>query len=107
MAVSDDRAGSASTVPSSATPCKEEALRNRIAGLEEMIAVMLEKIAVMPLDKFGLQRFSSNPEQIQFYTGFSSYELLKSVFSWLEPYAKYMSTWSQVQHSGPPVDFKG
>ena len=66
---------------------------NWIAELKEVIAVMSEKITVMSLDKFGLERFSNNPEQIQFYTGFSSYELLKSVFIWLEPSAKNMSTW--------------
>ena len=105
---SDDKAGSASLVPSLEEPSKEEALRNRIAELEEIIAVMSEKITVMSLDKFGLERFSNNPEQIQFYTGFSSYELLKSVFIWLEPSAKNMNTWSQVQRSGtPPVDFQG
>ena len=108
VVVSDDKAGSASLVPSLEEPSKEEALRNRIAELEEIIAVMSEKITVMSLDKFGLERFSNNPEQIQFYTGFSSYELLKSVFIWLEPSAKNMSTWSQVQRSGtPPVDFQG
>ena len=106
--VSDDKAGSASLVPSLEEPSKEEALRNRRAELEEIIAVMSEKITVMSLDKFGLERFSNNPEQIQFYTGLSSYELLKSVFIWLEPSAKNMSTWSQVQCSGtPPVDFQG
>jgi len=104
--VSDDKAGSASLVPSLEEPCKEEARRNRIAELEETIAVMSEKITVTSLDKFGLERFSNNPEQIQFYKGFSSYELLKSVFIWLEPSAKNMSTWFQVQRSGtPPVDW--
>ena len=106
--VSDDKAGSASLLPSLEEPSKEEALRNGIAELEEIIAVMSEKITVMSLDKFGLERFSNNPEQIQFYTGFSSYELLQSVFIWLEPSAKNMRTWSQVQRSGtPPVDFQG
>jgi len=38
-------------------PSKEEALRNRIAELEETIALMSEKITVMSLDKFGLERF--------------------------------------------------
>ena len=108
VVVSDDKAGSASLAPSLEEPSKEEALRNRIAELEEIIAVMSEKITVMSLDKFGLERFSNNPEQIQFYTGFSSYELLKSVFIWLEPSAKNMSTWSHVQRSRtPPVDFQG
>ncbi|XP_068729058.1 uncharacterized protein [Montipora capricornis] len=106
--VSDDMAGSASLLPSLVEPSKEGALCNRIAELEEIIAVTSEKITVMSLDKFGLERFSNNPKQIQFYTGFSSYELLKSVFIWLEPSAKNMSTWSQVQRSGtPPVDFQG
>ena len=45
--VSDDKAGSASLVPSLEEPSKEEALRNRIAELEEIIAVMSEKITVM------------------------------------------------------------
>ena len=53
-------------MPSLEETSKEEALRNRIAELEEIIAVMSEKISVMSLDKFGLERFSNNPEQIQF-----------------------------------------
>ena len=103
--VSDNKAGCASLVPSLAEPNKEEALRNRMAELEEIITLMSEKTTVMSLDKFGFERLTNNPEQIQFYTGFTSYELLKSVFSWLEPSAKNMSTWSQVQRNGtPPLD---
>ena len=95
MKVSDESDGSGSPEPS-----KED--------LHKLIAELEGKIAVLSLEKFGLERFSSNPEQIQFYTGFSSYELLTSIFSWLEPYAKNMTTWSQVQRSSSrTVDFKG
>ena len=92
LEVSDDKAGSDSLVPSLVEPSKEEAFHNWIAELEEIIAVMLEKITVMSLDKFRLERLFNNPEQIQFCTGFSPYELLKSVLSWSEPSAKNMVT---------------
>ena len=79
MKVSDESDGSASPEPSSAEPSKD---------LHKLKAELEGKIAVLSLEKFGLERFSSNPKQIQFYTGFSSHELLTSFFSWLEPYAK-------------------
>ena len=56
--------GYASLVPSLEAPSKEEALHNRIVELEEIIAVMSEKNTIISRDKFGLERFSNNPEQI-------------------------------------------
>ncbi|XP_078348406.1 uncharacterized protein LOC144633403 [Oculina patagonica] len=106
-ASSDEEASKLEGSSVNSEPTAEEQLKNRIAQLEEQIAELEEQVAVLSLEKFGLERFSKDPEQIKFYTGFGSYELLKSVFNWLQPYAKNMATWSQVQRSGQsPVDYK-
>ncbi|KAL9967184.1 hypothetical protein ACROYT_G025361 [Oculina patagonica] len=106
-ASSDEEACKLDSRSVNSEPTAEEQLKNRIAQLEEQIAELEEQVAVLSLVKFGLKRFSKDPEQIKFYTGFGSYELLKSEFNWLQPYAKNMATWSQVQRSGQsPVDYK-
>lgn len=49
------------------------------------------------IEKFGLERFSTNPDMIRFYTGFTSYKLLKSFFNAVSPFCLNMITWNQTQ----------
>jgi len=35
--------------------------------------------------KFGNERFAGRPDLVNFYTGFTSYEMLKAVFKVVEP----------------------
>lgn len=51
------------------------------------------------IERFGLERFSSDPNLIEFYTGFHNYQCLYNFFAVLTPYAVNMKTWSQIQRS--------
>ena len=46
---------------------------------------------------FFLQRFATDPNLINFYTGFKNYNTLCSVFNALQPTAENMIRWSQMQ----------
>lgn len=70
-----------------------EAARQRIQELEDE----LEKVRV---EKFGLERFSNDPKLIRFYTGFPTYNKLKSFFQCIAPHAVGMLTWTQQQRTG-------
>ena len=48
----------------SSEPTAEEQLKNSISQFEERIAELEEQVAVLWLEKFGLERFSNDPEQI-------------------------------------------
>ena len=84
-----------------------EAARLQMSELENL----LERGRVQ---KFGLQRFSSEPKLLKFYTGFESYETLMNFFVCISQHAYSMQTWSQFQRLGgvkmshssklPPVD---
>ena len=82
-------------------------LESQILETKKKIEELEKEIQLLRLEKFGLERFSSDCELIRFYTGFRSYECLKAIFIWLERTSQTLVTWSQVQHSGvSPVDFK-
>ena len=81
-------------------------INNKLPSFDEQIMEANRKIEELEsklkelrLERFGLERFSSNPEQLQFYTWFKSYTVLCALFQWLKPTAEAMSTWSQVQRS--------
>ena len=46
-----------------------------------------------------MERFGNDPKLIRFYTGFTSYSMLKSFFASISPYAEKMITWTQFQRS--------
>ena len=47
--------------------------------------------------KFGAENISKDPKLLTFYTGFVSKERFDSFYNWVEPYAKTMIKWSQIQ----------
>lgn len=49
--------------------------------------------------KFGIERFSGDPDLIKFYTGFADYKTFIAVFASLEPSATLMIRWSQIQRN--------
>lgn len=67
--------------------------QKRIQELEHDLAIVQSK-------KFGLERFSTDPALIMFYTGFTDYETFKAVFLSLEPNAATMVRWMQMQRHG-------
>ena len=46
---------------------------------------------------FGLERFSKNPDDIHFYTGFPDYETLIAFWNYIEPSASHLTYYSTVR----------
>ena len=67
---------------------KLEAAQKRIDELEK-------EVSQYRLERFGLQRFSNDPDMVKFYTGFTSYELLSTFFQAISPHATKMVKWTQ------------
>lgn len=67
-------------------------MTSHIEKLQERIKHLEEKV-----EKFGIERFSKNPDLINFYTGFQNYDMFCIVFSVVEPTATNMIRWS---HAG-------
>jgi hypothetical protein len=76
-----------------------DAARNRILELES-------QLATMRIERFGLERFSTDVEKIRFYTGFPSYDCLKKFYECIAPHALNMRTWAQVQRSSTGSAFR-
>ena len=60
----------------------------------EYLEGILEK---RDLEVFGVQRITSDPQLLNFYTGFSDYETFQAAFRSIEPNAETMIRWGQVQ----------
>lgn len=62
----------------------------------------------LEVERFGISRFSSDPDLIKFYTGFRSYNEFRGLFLFLEPVAKtmashyYVSATSESSMAGKP-----
>ncbi|XP_078585178.1 uncharacterized protein LOC144867211 [Branchiostoma floridae x Branchiostoma japonicum] len=78
----------------SSTPVPAE---SQLAAAQAEIARLQEKVRQLEQEKFFLDRFSSDPQAISFYTGFNNYQTLVSVFTSLEPSANNMIRWTQMQ----------
>ena len=59
-----------------------EAAHAKIHDLEQKVSV----------SSFGVQRFSSDPALLKFYTGFWNYEIFIAFFEFVEPMAKSMAS---------------
>ena len=70
-----------------------QAAQKRIEELEAMVDQQRRP------ERHFLERFSSNPDKIRFYTGFPSYSLLMAFFNFVLPHAVNMITWNQVQRN--------
>ncbi|KAM8921766.1 uncharacterized protein RCH25_016480 isoform 2-T2 [Pelodytes ibericus] len=66
----------------------------------EEIARLQQRNAAFEKSRFFLERFSSDPGLIHFYTGFKDYVTLKDVFSTLSPAEDNMIKWRQCQQEG-------
>lgn len=58
---------------------------------------VLEQQVKIESFRFGLERFGSDPNLLNFYTGFKDYKMLKDFYLGLESHAKVMTTWKQKQ----------
>ncbi|PFX12030.1 hypothetical protein AWC38_SpisGene24075 [Stylophora pistillata] len=67
-----------------------EILQARIKDLEKQVKDLHES-------KFGGENISNDPELLTFYKGFISKERFDRFYKWVEPYAKTIINWSQIQ----------
>ena len=74
-------------------------LKAKMKDLEEQVEDLQES-------KFGAENISKNSELLSFYTGFVSKERFDSFYSWVEPYAKNMIKWSQIQRERGKENYK-
>ena len=63
-----------------------------------------KKIGLLETYQFGTSSLKACPEQIKFYTGFESYDMLKATFLALQPTAETMIRWSQFQRNNGCID---
>ena len=69
----------------------------QIKILKDEIKDLEEEVEDLKGSRFGAENNSKDPELLSFYTGFVSKERFDSFYSWVEPYAKTMIKWSQIQ----------
>jgi len=75
-----------------------QSLEDRLSAASDRIAQLECKLSeAMKISRFGLERFSTNPSMIKFYTGFTTYNSLLTFFRCIVMYVATMITWSQVQ----------
>ncbi|XP_069137812.1 uncharacterized protein [Argopecten irradians] len=71
-----------------------EEMKIHIERLQQKVTELTSKV-----EKFGIQKFSANPDLINFYTGFTSYEIFCTVYNVIEPTASNMIRWTQIQRN--------
>ena len=86
--------------------CRPTTEAEKLKAAHEYIALLEAKLKCQQIEKFGLERFSSDPDMIRFYTGFTSYTLMKGFFHALSPWCCDMITWSQIQRMRKSVTQK-
>lgn len=64
------------------------------------------RLEAVNVERFGLERFSANPQMIKFYTGFPNYECLSNFFRAIAPIAVNVKTWSQVKRSSTSTQYR-
>ena len=67
-------------------------LRLEYSKLEELQRVTreLEDIKVSRVERFGIERFQGGDDDIRFYTGLPSYDIVLCLYHYLEPYLIYL-----------------
>lgn len=68
-----------------------EDLKTEVEHLKEKLSKAKEKEYLF---RFGLERFSSSPEDINFYTGFPDYKTLVAFWQYIEPNAANLTYYS-------------
>ena len=66
----------------------------------------MQQVEQLNESKFGAENISRNSELLTFYTGFVSKERFNNFYSWVEPYAKAMIKWSQIQRERGKENYK-
>jgi hypothetical protein len=77
---------------------------DQLEAAQEQIVDLEEKLVAMEKRLFSLERFTSDPHLINFYTGFKDYKTLKSLFIALQPNAETMIRWTQMQRHSSNID---
>ena len=72
----------------------EENLKTEVEHLKDELSKAKEKECIF---RFGLKRFSSSPEDINFYTGFPDYKTLVAFWQYIEPNAVNLTYYSSAR----------
>ena len=84
----------------------EPSAEEQIEILKAKIKDLEEEVEDLKGSRFGAENISKDPELLSFYTGFVSKERFDSFYSWVEPYAKTMIKWSQIQRQRGKENYK-
>ena len=74
-----------------------------VEKLKHEIAELKVKVEVLTAEKFCLQRFAGNDDDIRFYTGFPSYATLCSFYEYLGPAVNQLNYWGSDFNSDRPA----
>jgi len=69
-----------------------QALRLHVDSLQASIRTLEQKVK-----NIGNGRFAGRPDLVNFYTGFTSYEMFKAVFKVVEPTSANVIRWTWIQ----------
>lgn len=78
----------------------------QIEILKAQISDLEQQVEDLKGTRFGAENISKDSELLTFYTGFVSKEWFDSFYSWVEPYAKTMIEWSQIQRERGKENYK-
>ena len=78
----------------------------QIEILKAQISDLVQQVEDLKGTRFGAENISKDSELLTFYTGFVSKERFDSFYSWVEPYAKTMIKWSQIQRERGKENYK-
>lgn len=78
----------------------------QIEILKAQISDLEQQVEDLKGTRFGAENISKDSELLTFYTGFVSKERFDSFYSWVEPYAKTMIKWSQIQRERGKENYK-
>ncbi|XP_061162591.1 uncharacterized protein LOC133200491 [Saccostrea echinata] len=82
-------------------------VNNQLQAAQEEIVNLQRKLVAVERRLFSLERFTTDPQLINFYTGFKDYETLKCLYNALQPTAATMIRWTQMQrHSSNTENMK-
>ncbi|XP_048765172.2 uncharacterized protein LOC125672990 [Ostrea edulis] len=78
--------------------------KDQLQAAQEEIKDLQEKLVAVERTLFSVERFTTDPQLINFYTGFKNYETLKCLFIALQPTAETMIRWTQMQRHSSNVE---
>ena len=84
----------------------ELSAEEQINILKAKIKDLVQQVEDLNESKFGAENISKNSELPTFYKGFVSKERFDNFYSWVEPYAKTMIKWSQIQREREKENYK-